>query len=1286
MSSLILKRAKVIHDNSVNDNFLINGNFDVWQRGSSFYNTSYSADRWYFASYGSNQAQRLLGNIGLSDTQNCIRLQTLGNDSFASITQVVPTVLTSELRNKTVTLSFYARSPSGNFTNNWSGPIYGEVFFASEVDDITTGRILIEDSLFSGTLTGTNDWQFYSKSFSVPSNASTLSVVIRPSGNLSDSSVVDIAKVKLEQGSLATPIRSEFGGNTLYTCKTFYQTVNATLKAGTAGSANAKKQFGYSTTLPVNPRTSNPKITIADSSTALSNLTATISNDNYLNLTAEANSPHSQLSSVVTIDNELPVGRAPGKIDYIDINRVSGTIYLDWNTPLYTTENIVDYVVYYGTTPNNLNNILSIVDSTGTLTGLLDYSPYYLKMQSINPFGESELSNLFESAPIYTAPSAVLSPTGIWGNNISYISWGIPQNDGGSAITGYRIDRSMYSNFSAGVYTSSHYVPMLPTSFNIAKFSDELTTTGTYYFRIAAMNLAGTGTPSVIEVPKTVPYAPTNLQTSVGVTQTVVLNYGPPTGNGGVNISQFQLQRSTSSSFSSATNVSVTANYQPITVSGLTNGTTYYFRLRALNAKGYGSYSQTVSAVPFRTPTVPGSISGLSASWVDNDTVSVSWLAPADNGGVPINNYTIYSSTGSNFATNLLSPINTTNATTAISFDVPITGSNSTFYFRGKANNSVGSSASYSSSVSLAKQAPSSPQIYQASKGDATIYLSWLAPASFKGSAITGYEVNYATNDSFGSSTTLSTTGLFLAVGSLTNGTYYYFRVRALNAVGASSFSYTVFQAPVDPKQPPTNPYIYNGALSPLGAGPSYTALVLSPNRASLATSPAFTTPYRLVEAPITVPYSGGTIYGTTHYSYDSDIRTAAIHAGVLGPSETGIVYLQTVGNLSYYGSVTQNGITSTYRGTNTTPLSYQFIGSNIKCSGFFNARLPAFKSGAGYVWGAPGNAGGSPVTGYELQLSTDLYFSQNTVTFSAAGNTTVASYCGALSGNRIYARLRAANTGGFSTWSPTHAIYNITSPSVPSFTLSNLSNTGIQVVWSGGLTTLDRGYDNIANMSYVLYVNQSGYPFTSIGTASFTGVGASLTGQFAVGPGKYRCSLISKNYIYGSPGTNKYVTVPVSESIGTGPKLGLVWKLTASSQCCGSSYTTATINGKVVYYPSVPALKDNNKNTTYSAYRLGSAPYFIQADFGSKVNVNKVIIGAHWAYNPVSYLNPHSLQASVDGNTWTTLGTIYNLFFFSKLNQVKSYTLPAHNGYRYIRILGNPSRTYMDLSEFYFE
>jgi fibronectin type 3 domain-containing protein len=82
--------------------------------------------------------------------------------------------------------------------------------------------------------------------------------------------------------------------------------------------------------------------------------------------------------------------------------------------------------------------------------------------------------------------------------------------------------------------------------------------------------------------------------------------------------------------------------------------------------------------------------------------------------------------------------------------------------------------------------APSAPQDLKTTAGDAQVTLSWFAPLSDGGSAITGYDV-YKGSAS-GAETLYATTGNVLAYTDIAvaNGQTYYYKVTAVNSAGES--------------------------------------------------------------------------------------------------------------------------------------------------------------------------------------------------------------------------------------------------------------------------------------------------------------------------------------------------------------------------------------------------------------------------------------------------------------------------------------------------------------------
>lgn len=79
------------------------------------------------------------------------------------------------------------------------------------------------------------------------------------------------------------------------------------------------------------------------------------------------------------------------------------------------------------------------------------------------------------------------------------------------------------------------------------------------------------------------------------------------------------------------------------TITGLQNGSSYYFKLHAHNANGWSEPSAvTMAVVPRTVPGAPTEVSGSPG----NNSATVSWLAPGSDGGSPVTSYTVSSSPG----------------------------------------------------------------------------------------------------------------------------------------------------------------------------------------------------------------------------------------------------------------------------------------------------------------------------------------------------------------------------------------------------------------------------------------------------------------------------------------------------------------------------------------------------------------------------------------------------------------------------------------------------------------
>jgi large repetitive protein len=322
-----------------------------------------------------------------------------------------------------------------------------------------------------------------------------------------------------------------------------------------------------------------------------------------------------------------------------------------------------------------------------------------------------------------------------------------------------------------------------------------------YDVYVTATNSAGQGAASLhgTAKPDEVPSQITGLNTTPG-DQQVTLTW-PAAPDGGSPVQRYLAEVSPAPA-SGASLQKLAPSARSVTFTGLTNGTSYSFRVQASNSLGPGPWSAAVPMTPYGKPLTMGAPTATGAAVPNPATtraITVSWAAGQDNGNA-ITGYTVtpYSSGSSGGPWTAGTPAAVGGGTTSTSFTVTNDG---TYYeYTVTATNAAGDSTPSPQSSPPVQgiappDAPATPSAadHDASTGkgyDGAIQVTFTAPNG-NGGSITSVE--YGLN---GQSTSGTWNGPFTAGASVTqtasglaNGSNYVVYVRGCNSLACGPWS-----------------------------------------------------------------------------------------------------------------------------------------------------------------------------------------------------------------------------------------------------------------------------------------------------------------------------------------------------------------------------------------------------------------------------------------------------------------------------------------------------------------
>jgi fibronectin type 3 domain-containing protein len=239
------------------------------------------------------------------------------------------------------------------------------------------------------------------------------------------------------------------------------------------------------------------------------------------------------------------------------------------------------YVKRSTTTGGPYTQIATQTTTTDTDTGLTNGTKYFYVVSAYNSTGQSANSAEVNATPVLPPPAAPLGLAATPGNAQVSLTW-----TASASASSYHVKRSTTSGAETQISA--------PTSTN---YTDTGLTNGTkYFYEVSAVNSGGesANSPEVSATPVaplSAPATPTGLQATGGNAQ-VNLSWNASAG-----ATTYNVKRSTINGgpYNTAVASPTATNYIDTTV---TNGTTYYYVVSALNTAGQSANSAQASATP----------------------------------------------------------------------------------------------------------------------------------------------------------------------------------------------------------------------------------------------------------------------------------------------------------------------------------------------------------------------------------------------------------------------------------------------------------------------------------------------------------------------------------------------------------------------------------------------------------------------------------------------------------------------------------------------------------------
>lgn len=356
-------------------------------------------------------------------------------------------------------------------------------------------------------------------------------------------------------------------------------------------------------------------------------------------------------------------------IDFLATTVSYSQIDLSWIDDSY---NETGFEIHHSTTsPTTGFSLLYTTTAdevTYSHTGLTEGTTHYYKLRAVNGNGESDY---VESSGTTLVPA----PSNLDATTVSSSQINLTWDDNSSTETAFEIFRSTDGATFSLIHTTAAGVE----SYN----NTGLTENTTYYYRVRAVGVTIRSEPSNIDSSTTSPAlnAPSDLTATAVSSSQINLEWTDNSSNE----TGFEIERSTSSGSGFSLIHTTAANVTTYSDTGRTASTTYYYRIRAINAEGSTAYTSEASATTTAAGTIPNAPTALIATGAGNTNITLGWTDNSSNE----TGFQIERSVDSPSAFSLL----TTTAAGANTYNDTGLDEGRRYYYRVRATNGSGNSA-----------------------------------------------------------------------------------------------------------------------------------------------------------------------------------------------------------------------------------------------------------------------------------------------------------------------------------------------------------------------------------------------------------------------------------------------------------------------------------------------------------------------------------------------------------------------------------------------------------------